>query len=280
MDVTTERRLAIIAAKMRKSALDLVFAADSGHIGGSLSIMDVLTYLYFHKMKIEPKNPHFKNRDRLILSKGHCTPALYSILAEKGFFPKDELLNFRDINSMLSGHAEVNVPGVEASTGSLGQGFSVAVGIALNGLIDENNYRVYAIVGDGEIQEGQIWEAAMSAAHYRLANLTIIVDNNDLQIDGSIKDIMSPYPLDKKFEAFGLNVINIDGHNFFEIHEAIENAEKNLDSPTVIIARTIKGKGVSYMENVVDWHGNTPDKKQYEIAINELNQLLKKLEDN
>jgi len=279
MDTKLERQLAILSTKLRMDALEAVFAADSGHIGGSFSIMEILTYLYFNKMRIQPENPHWEERDRLVLSKGHCTPALYSVLAERGFFDKKELQNFRDIDSMLSGHAEIHVPGVDVSTGSLGHGVSVAVGMALNAKIDNSDYRVYAIAGDGEIQEGQIWEAAMSAAHFNLDNLTLIVDNNDLQIDGSIKEVMSPYPIDEKFRAFGWHVINIDGHNFSEIDSAIREAENHHESPTAIIARTIKGKGVSFMENVVDWHGETPDEAQYKAAMDELRETLRKLEE-
>lgn len=280
MDKSKERQLSIIATKIRINALEAVYAADSGHIGGSLSITDILTYLYFDKMRISSENPHWKDRDRLVLSKGHCTPALYGTLAERGFFPKKELLNFRHVNSMLSGHAEFHVPGVDASTGSLGQGFSVAVGMALNGLIDKSKYHVYAIVGDGEVEEGQIWEAAMSASHYHLDNLTLIVDNNNLQIDGTIEEVMSPYPIDKKLKSFGWNVYNINGHDFYEMDEAFHNAEVTKSAPTAIIAKTVKGKGVSYMENVVDWHGGTPNTDQYNAAMKELNNLLGKLEVN
>lgn len=280
MNRKQERELRILSTKMRMRALEAVHAADSGHIGGSFSIMDILTYLYFNKMRIKPNNPQWELRDRLVLSKGHCTPALYSVLAERGFFDKKKLLSFRDVNSMLSGHAEIHVPGVDASTGSLGHGVSVAVGMALNAKIDKSDYRVYAIAGDGEIQEGQIWEAAMSASHFHLDNLTLIVDNNDLQIDGSIKDVMSPYPIDEKFKAFGWHVININGHDFYEINNAIAESENHRQSPTVIIARTIKGKGVSFMENVVDWHGETPSEAQYEAAMAELRETLKKLEED
>lgn len=279
MDRTRERQLAILSTKIRMDALKSVFLADSGHIGGSLSAIDVLTYLYFYKMRIIPENPHWELRDRLVLSKGHCTPALYSVLAERGFFPKKELSNFRNINSILSGHAEIHVPGVDASTGSLGQGVSVAVGMALNALIDKSDYRIYAIAGDGEIQEGQIWEAAMSAPHFHLSNLTLIIDNNGLQIDGNIKDVMSPYPIDQKFKAFGWHVLNIDGHDFYQIDDAMQEAEDNKKLPTVIIVKTIKGKGISFMENNVDWHGETPDKEQYGAAMDELNELLQKQED-
>lgn len=280
MDRIKERQLVILSTKMRMYALESVFLADSGHIGGSFSIIDILRYLYFYKMHIGPDNPHWEYRDRLVLSKGHCTPALYSVLAERGFFRKKELSNFRNINSMLSGHAEIHVPGVDASTGSLGQGVSIAVEMALNEQIDKSDYRVYAIAGDGEIQEGQIWEAVMSASHYHLANLTLIVDNNDLQIGGSIKDVMSPYPIDEKFKAFGWHVLNINGHDFYEIDDAVREAQNNHESPTVIIAKTIKGKGVSFMENVVDWHGETPNENQYKAAMDELNESLRKLEED
>lgn len=275
MDAQKERILSILSAKIRLNALETVYRADSGHIGGSLSVVDILTILYFDKMNILPQNPRWEDRDRLVLSKGHCTPALYSVLAKRGYFPESELEHFRDINSMLSGHAEMHVPGVDMSTGSLGQGLSAAVGMALNGQLDKKSYRVYAILGDGELEEGQIWEAAMCAAHYKLSNLVAIVDNNNLQIDGTIEEIMSPYPIDQKFAAFGWNVMTVDGHNFSALDEALTQSLSVLDRPTAIIAKTLKGKGVSFMENVVDWHGQTPDDKQYLLAKNEmLNRLL------
>lgn len=275
MDAQKERTLSILSAKIRLNALETVYRADSGHIGGSLSVVDILTILYFDKMNILPQNPHWEDRDRLVLSKGHCTPALYSVLAKRGYFPESELEHFRDINSMLSGHAEMHVPGVDMSTGSLGQGLSAAVGMALNGQLDKKSYRVYAILGDGELEEGQIWEAAMCAAHYKLSNLVAIVDNNNLQIDGTIEEIMSPYPIDQKFAAFGWNVMTVDGHNFSALDEALTQSLSVSDRPTAIIAKTLKGKGVSFMENVVDWHGQTPDDKQYLLAKNEMmNRLL------
>jgi len=278
MDAQKERKLLALSASIRLNALETVYRADSGHIGGSLSVIDILTILYFDKMNILPKNPHWEDRDRLVLSKGHCTPALYSVLAKRGYFPESELKNFRDIDSMLSGHAEMHVPGVDMSTGSLGQGLSAAVGMALNGQLDNKDYRVYAIVGDGELEEGQIWEAAMCAAHYKLSNLVAIVDNNNLQIDGTIEEIMSPYPIDQKFAAFGWNVMTVDGHDFPALEEALAQSQLVSDRPTAIIAKTVKGKGISFMENVVDWHGQTPDEGQYLIAKNELMAKLEELE--
>lgn len=278
MDAQKERKLLALSASIRLNALETVYRADSGHIGGSLSVIDILTILYFDKMNILPKNPHWEDRDRLVLSKGHCTPALYSVLAKRGYFPESELENFRDIDSMLSGHAEMHVPGVDMSTGSLGQGLSAAVGMALNGQLDNKDYRVYAIVGDGELEEGQIWEAAMCAAHYKLSNLVAIVDNNNLQIDGTIEEIMSPYPIDQKFAAFGWNVMTVDGHDFAALEEALAQSQLVSDRPTAIIAKTVKGKGISFMENVVDWHGQTPDEGQYLIAKNELMAKLEEME--
>ena len=278
MDAQKECKLLALSASIRLNALETVYRADSGHIGGSLSVIDILTILYFDKMNILPKNPHWEDRDRLVLSKGHCTPALYSVLAKRGYFPESELENFRDIDSMLSGHAEMHVPGVDMSTGSLGQGLSAAVGMALNGQLDKKDYRVYAIVGDGELEEGQIWEAAMCAAHYKLSNLVAIVDNNNLQIDGTIEEIMSPYPIDQKFAAFGWNVMTVDGHDFLALEEALAQSQLVSDRPTAIIAKTVKGKGISFMENIVDWHGQTPDEDQYLMAKNELMAKLEELE--
>lgn len=278
MDAQKERNLLTLSAKIRLNALETVYRADSGHIGGSLSVIDILTILYFDKMKIYPENPRWEDRDRLVLSKGHCTPALYSVLAKRGFFPESELENFRDIDSMLSGHAEMHVPGVDMSTGSLGQGLSAAVGMALNGQIDKKGYRVYAIVGDGELEEGQIWEAAMCAAHYKLSNLVAIVDNNNLQIDGTIEEIMSPYPIDQKFAAFGWRVMTVDGHDFKALDEALAQSQLASDKPTAIIAKTVKGKGISFMENVVDWHGQTPDEGQYLLAKTELMEKIEEME--
>jgi transketolase len=278
MNQEKEKELSLIAAKVRVGALDAVDAASSGHIGGSLSIADILTVLYFDEMRVDVKEPKCPDRDRLVLSKGHCTPALYSTLAEKGFFPKDELKNFRNIHSMLSGHAEYHVPGVDMSTGSLGQGLSAAVGMALAARVDKKDYRVYAVLGDGEIEEGQVWEAAMCAGFYKLGNLVAIVDNNNLQIDGAITDVMSSYPIDKKFEAFNWNVVNIDGHNLSEIKDALENAKAAKDKPTAIIAKTVKGKGVSFMENVAGWHGKAPSHEQHDEAVAEINKVIAELE--
>lgn len=279
MNEKEEKELSLIAAKVRINALDAVCAASSGHIGGSLSVADILSVLYFDEMKVNTKEPKSADRDRLVLSKGHCTPALYGVLAEKGFFPKEELKNFRNIHSMLSGHAEYHVPGVDMSTGSLGQGLSVAVGMALATRVDKSDYRVYAVLGDGEIEEGQIWEAAMSAGFYQVDNLVAIVDNNNLQIDGSITDVMSSYPIDKKFEAFNWHVINIDGHNISEIKAALEEARNTKGKPTAIVAKTVKGKGVSFMENVAGWHGKAPSHEQHEMAVAEIKKLIAELEE-
>ena len=259
--------LMLISARIRRSALEMVYRATSGHLGGSFSICELLTALYFNEMNIDPQKPHCPDRDRLVLSKGHCTPALYSALAARGYFPQEELSTFRDINSHLSGHAEMNhVKGVDMSTGSLGQGFSAAVGMALAGKLDKKDYRVYAILGDGEIQEGQIWEAAMAAG------------NNNIQIDGTIEEIMSPYPIDKKFEAFKFNVVTCDGHDMQSICRAFAEARKETEKPTVIIAKTIKGKGVSFMENNNEWHGNDPNTEQYLKAAAELDAEIARAE--
>lgn len=279
MNQKKEQELSLIAAKVRIDALDAVDAASSGHIGGSLSVADILTVLYFDEMRVNTREPKGADRDRLVLSKGHCTPALYGVLAEKGFFPKEELLNFRNIHSMLSGHAEYHVPGVDMSTGSLGQGLSVAVGMALATRVDKKDYRVYAILGDGEIEEGQIWEAAMSAGFYKIDNLVAFVDNNNLQIDGPITEIMSSYPIDKKFEAFNWHVINIDGHSLPEIKAALEEAKNTKGKPTAIIAKTVKGKGVSFMENVAGWHGKAPSHEQHDEAVAEIQKVIAKLEE-
>ena len=267
--------LMLISARIRRSALEMVYRATSGHIGGSFSICELLTALYFNEMSVDPDEPRNPDRDRLVLSKGHCTPALYSVLAERGYFPPQLLETFRDIDSDLSGHAEMkHVKGVDMSTGSLGQGFSAAVGMALAGKLDNKNYRVYAIMGDGEIQEGQIWEAAMAAGNYGLGNLCAIVDNNDIQIDGRISEIMSPYPIDEKFEAFGFNVLTCNGHDMNSICEAFFNARQCKDKPSVIIAKTVKGKGVSFMEDTNEWHGNDPNTEQYLAAAKELDEAI------
>ncbi len=278
MDSSKLKNFAKIATNVRKNALTAVFCANSGHPGGSLSIADILTVLYFEVMNIDPKNPKWEDRDRFVLSKGHCSPALYGVLSERGFFPKDEIKNFRCVTSYLQGHPDMKgVPGVDMSTGSLGQGFSAACGMAISAKINKKNYRVYTALGDGELQEGQIWEAAMFAAHYKLDNLTAFVDFNGLQIDGDITKVMNPLPIDEKFKAFGWNVITIDGHNYEEIYNAIMIAKNTKDKPTVIVAKTIKGKGVSFMENNASWHGVAPKPEQYEQAIKELDEYLEKL---
>ena len=251
--------------------IDAVYSAKSGHPGGSLSIADILTVLYFNQMNINEKDPKAEQRDRLVLSKGHCAPALYSTLAHRGFFPVEDLKTLRKLSSYLQGHPDMNkIPGVDMTSGSLGQGLSVANGMALASKIDKAGRRVYCICGDGEIQEGQIWEAAMTAAHYKLDNLCVVVDNNGLQIDGEVNNVMNIYPIDEKFKSFGFEVINIDGHNIEEIINAFEVAKTIKGKPTVVIAKTIKGKGVSFMENNAGWHGKAPNDEQYNIAMNEL----------
>ncbi len=263
------------AAKVRLLALEGVHAAKSGHPGGSLSIADIITYLYFDKMNIDPKNPDDPDRDRFVLSKGHTAPALYAALALKGYFPTEEMKNLRQVDCFLQGHPDMkHTPGVDMTTGSLGLGISAACGMALAGKIDGKNYRVYTAVGDGESEEGQVWEACMFAAHYKLDNLCVIIDWNGLQIDGPIAEVMDPTPHDKKLEAFGFNVIVIDGHSFEEIEAAFAAAEACKGKPTAIIAKTVKGKGVSFMENQVGWHGNAPSDEQYEQAVAELTAAM------
>ncbi len=259
------------AACIRKGIVTAVHSAASGHPGGSLSAADIFTYLYFEEMNIDPKNPKMEDRDRLVLSKGHVAPGLYATLAQRGYFPVEDLKSLRHTGSYLQGHPDMkHIPGVDMSSGSLGQGLSVAVGMALAGKMKKKDYRVYAITGDGEIQEGQIWEAAMFAGHRKLDNLVVIVDNNNLQIDGAITDVCSPYPIDKKFEAFGFHVINIDGNNFDEIRAAFKEAGQTKGMPTAIIAKTVKGKGISFMENQAGWHGKAPNDEEYAIAMEEL----------
>lgn len=271
MKIKDINELEKIANNIRIGIIEAVHSANSGHPGGSLSCADILTVLYFNQMNIDEYKPKDKCRDRLVLSKGHCAPALYSTLAEKGFFEKDLLKTLRNINGNLQGHPDMNkIPGVDMTTGSLGQGLSAANGMALASKLDGEGVRVYCICGDGELQEGQIWEAAMTSSHYKLDNLCVIVDNNNLQIDGQISNVMSPYPIDKKFESFGFNVINIDGHNFEEILDAFDKAKMTKGMPTAIIAKTIKGKGVSFMEDKAEWHGKAPNEEQYNIAIDEL----------
>lgn len=278
MDATIKKQLEITACKIRKGIIEGVFNAKSGHPGGSLSIADTLTYLYFAKMEVYPDNPDFEDRDRFVLSKGHCAPALYSTLAQRGFFSTDELKSLRHIGALLQGHPCIHIPGVDMSSGSLGQGISAACGMALSGKISNKSYKVYTILGDGEIEEGQVWEAAMFAAHYKLDNLVAVVDNNGLQIDGKIEDVCSPYPIVDKFKAFGWHVIEMNAHDFDDIERAFNEAETIMDQPVAIIQKSIKGKGVSFMENNVSWHGTAPNAEQYEQAISELNETLKSLE--
>ncbi len=259
------------AKEIRKSIVSMITEAKSGHPGGSLSATDILTVLYFSEMNIDPANPKMEERDRFVLSKGHAAPAIYATLAERGYFSKDELLTLRKFGSRLQGHPDMKkLPGIEISTGSLGQGLSVANGMALNAKIFNENYRTYIVLGDGEVQEGQIWEAAMTAAHYKLDNLCAFLDSNNLQIDGNVTEIMGVEPLDKKWEAFGWNVIKIDGHNFEEILSALEKAKECKDKPTMILAKTVKGKGVSFMENVCGFHGVAPTAEELEKALAEL----------
>ncbi|ADQ06433.1 Transketolase domain protein [Caldicellulosiruptor hydrothermalis 108] len=279
MDKAKELELKKIATEIRKSIIIQTASAGSGHPGGSLSGVEILTYLYFVEMNIDHKNPQDPNRDRFVLSKGHASPLLYAVLAERGFISKDELTGFRQIYSNLQGHPDMKkVPGVEMSTGSLGQGLSVANGMALAAKLDGKDYRVYVLLGDGEIQEGQIWEAAMTAAHYKLDNLTAFLDHNGLQIDGKITEVMSPEPVDEKFKAFGWHVIKIDGHDFNQIEKAVNEAKTIKGKPTIIIAETVKGKGVSFMENEVGWHGTAPNKEQAQKALEELQKQLEMLE--
>ena len=279
MDAVTKKQLQIKACTVRMGVIDGVFNAKSGHPGGSLSVADILTYLYFDHMNVDPKNPKDENRDRFVLSKGHTAPALYAVLANKGFFPVSEIKNLRKPGAMLQGHPSMNrTPGVDMSTGSLGQGISTAVGMALAGKIDKKDYRVYTVLGDGEIEEGQVWEAAMFAAAKGLDNLCAVVDNNNLQIDGSIAEVNSPYPIPEKFRAFGWNVIEIYGHSFDEIDAAFKAAAEFKGKPTAIIAKTVKGKGVSFMEDQCSWHGTAPNAEQYEQAMNELKAQLAELE--
>ena len=260
-----------IAKKIRRGIIESVYRGQSGHPGGSLSIADIMAVLYFYEMNIDPENPKDENRDRLVLSKGHCAPALYSALANRGFFDVEELQTLRNIESRLQGHPDMKkIPGVDMTTGSLGQGLSAANGMAIAGKLDNKDYRVYCILGDGEIEEGQIWEAAMASSKYKLDNLCVIVDNNNLQIDGTIEEVMSSYPIDEKFKSFGFQIINVDGHNIQEIIDAFDVARNIKEKPTCIIAKTIKGKGVSFMENQVGWHGKAPNEEQYRQAMEEL----------
>ena len=260
-----------MANEIRKDIVTAVHSAKSGHPGGSLSSADIFTYLYFEEMNVDPANPKWEDRDRFVLSKGHVAPGLYSTLAEKGYFPKEDLKTLRHTGSYLQGHPDMkHIPGIDMSSGSLGQGVSVAVGMAAAGKYDKKDYRVYTLTGDGEIQEGQIWEAAMWAGHRKLDNLVVIVDNNNLQIDGSVEDVCAPYPIDKKFEEFNFHVINIDGNDFDQIRAAFKEARETKGMPTAIIAKTVKGKGVSFMENAAGWHGKAPNDEEYEIAMADL----------
>ncbi len=263
--------LSKIANEVRKGIVKSTHSAKSGHPGGSLSAADIITYLYFEEMNVDPKNPKWEDRDRFVLSKGHVAPALYSVLAERGFFPKEDLLTLRHVGSYLQGHPDMKgIPGVDMSSGSLGQGVSVAAGMAVAAKLDNKDYRVYAITGDGEIEEGQIWEAAMFAGFRKLDNLVVVVDNNNLQIDGTIDTVCSPYPIDKKFEAFNFHTIVINGNDFDEIRAAFKEARETKGKPTAIIACTTKGKGISFMENQVDWHGKGPNDEECRIALEEL----------
>jgi transketolase len=266
------------ANKIRQGIIASTHAAKAGHPGGSLSSADMLAYLYFEEMRIDPSNPKDENRDRLVLSKGHIAPALYATLALRGYFPEEDLLTLRHLGSHLQGHPCIaHTPGIDMSTGSLGQGISAGVGMALSFKMDKKDNRVYVICGDGEIQEGQVWEAAMFAGHRNLDNLVVVVDNNNLQIDGTIEEVCSPYPIDKKFEAFNFNVITIDAHNFDEIREALLKARQMRGKPTCIIMKSIKGKGVSFMENKASWHGTAPNDEQYELAMKELKEEEERL---
>ena len=263
-----------MANEVRKGAITAVHSAKSGHPGGSLSAADIYTYLYFEEMNVDPKDPKKADRDRFVLSKGHTAPGYYATLANKGFFPVEDLTTLRKVGSYLQGHPDMkHIPGVDMSSGSLGQGISAAVGMAISAKLNDASYRVYTLLGDGEIQEGQVWEAAMLAGHRKLDNLVVIVDNNNLQIDGTVEEVNSPYPIDKKFEAFDFHVINIDGHDFDAIDAAFKEARKIKGQPTAIIAKTVKGKGVSFMENQVSWHGSAPNDEQYAVAMADLEKV-------
>ena len=263
-----------MANEVRKGAITAVHSAKSGHPGGSLSAADIYTYLYFEEMNVDPKDPKKADRDRFVLSKGHTAPGYYATLANKGFFPVEDLTTLRKVGSYLQGHPDMkHIPGVDMSSGSLGQGISAAVGMAISAKLNDASYRVYTLLGDGEIQEGQVWEAAMLAGHRKLDNLVVIVDNNNLQIDGTVEEVNSPYPIDKKFETFNFHVINIDGHDFDAIDAAFKEAREIKGQPTAIIAKTVKGKGVSFMENQVSWHGSAPNDEQYAVAMADLEKV-------
>ena len=273
------KQLQIMATKVRIGVIEGVYAAQAGHPGGSLSAADIFTYLYFQEMKIDPQNPKDQDRDRFVLSKGHTAPGYYAALANRGYFPVEELKTLRQIGSRLQGHPDMKgIPGVDMSSGSLGQGISCAVGMAEAGKLMGKDYRVYTLLGDGEIEEGQVWEAAMFAGNHALDNLVVIVDNNNLQIDGTIEEVNSPYPIDKKFEAFKFHVINCDAHDFNSLKAAFDEARATKGMPTCIVAKSVKGKGVSYMENNVAWHGTAPKTDKYEIAMDELTKHLAELE--
>ncbi len=279
MTSNEKKQLQCIATKVRMGIIESTHGAKAGHPGGSLSAAELFTYLYFKELNIDPKDPKAENRDRFVLSKGHTAAGLYAALAHRGFFPVEDLPTLRHIDSYLQGHPNMNtVPGVDMSTGSLGQGISVAVGMALGAKHQNKDFRVYTLLGDGEIQEGQVWEACMAAAHYKLDNLVVIVDNNGLQIDGNIADVMSPYPIFDKLVAFGFNTIAIDGHDFDAIEDALNQAKKVKGQPTAIVMSTIKGKDVSYMENDAGWHGKAPNDAEYEVAMTELKAILAELE--
>lgn len=279
MDATLKKQLEIFAVKERLLLMEGIFNAKAGHPGGSLSIAELLAYLYNVEMKVDSKNPNDPNRDRFVLSKGHAAPALYATLSLKGFFPTEDLKTLRKSDSYLQGHPNMNkIPGVDMSTGSLGQGISAAAGMALAAKLDGKDYRVYTILGDGEIEEGEVWEAAMFASAKSLDNLLVIVDNNNLQIDGTVEEVNSPYPIFEKFEAFGFNTIAIDGNNFDEIEDAVKKAKEVNGKPSAIIAKCVKGKGVSYMENAVNWHGAAPNEELYNVAVRELTAALEELE--
>lgn len=269
------RRLENIANNVRKGILTQVYSAQSGHPGGSLSAVEILTYLYFEEMNIDARNPHMPDRDRFIMSKGHASPVYYSVLANRGYFPTEDLVKFRKLGSYLQGHPCMQeCPGVDMSTGSLGQGFAVAAGMALSAKMSGESYRVYALCGDGELEEGEIWETAMFAGHKKLNNLTVFIDNNNLQIDGPITEVCNPHPIDAKFRDFHFQTICVDGHDFLQIRDALELARNEKERPTAIIASTVKGKGVSFMENQAGWHGKAPDKDEYEKAMIELEERL------
>ena len=279
MDLITKNELAKVACNVRMGIIEGTFNAKSGHPGGSLSIAEILTYLYFKEMNVDPAKPDMADRDRFVLSKGHAAPALYSVMAQKGYFPVEELKTLRKVDSRLQGHPSMKcLPGIDISSGSLGQGISAACGMALGAKLSNADFRVHSILGDGEIEEGQVWEAAMYAAAKKLDNLVAFVDNNNLQIDGTVEEVNSPYPIPEKFAAFGWNVIEIDGHSFDEIEAALNNAREFKGKPTAIIAKTVKGKGGSFMENQVNWHGAAPNAEQYETAMNELKEVLNGLE--